>query len=156
MTPGVKEGIVETMARCFAPVPVARAFGISYECYRLHLRSDPAFRAGIDEARRYYVDLLRCEVHRRAVEGWEVPVFRRGKQVGVSRRYSDRLLLRHAASFDPAYRKTTTAEHRVRTRLPIPATGRLGNLSAEVREQLRAVARALRGHQLSSEGERPR
>ncbi|SFP72806.1 hypothetical protein [Sphingomonas rubra] len=35
---------------------------------------------------------IESEVRRRAVEGWDEPIFQGGKQVGVRRRYSDTLL----------------------------------------------------------------
>lgn len=44
--------------------------------------------AGLEAARPN----IEAEVMRRAVTGWEDPVFYRGKQVGVRRRYSDALL----------------------------------------------------------------
>ena len=36
---------------------------------------------------------LEAESRRRSVEGWEVPVYHRGKQIGTVRRYSDTLLI---------------------------------------------------------------
>ena len=143
MTAALKATIVEELHRCFAPASVARSLGISYECYRQHYHRDAAFKAAVDDARRWYTDFLRCEVHRRAVEGWEVPVFHRGKQCGTERRYSDRLLLRHIARFDPTYRQGTAVEQRTRI------TGRFENkrarfedLPPETREALRALVQA--------------
>ena len=38
----------------------------------------------------------------RAIEGWEEPVFYRGRQVAVRRRHDTRLLLAHIARLDKA------------------------------------------------------
>ncbi|MBG0776275.1 MAG: hypothetical protein H0S85_07535 [Desulfovibrionaceae bacterium] len=53
---------------------------------------DAAFAAAWDEALEAAVDALEEEVRRRALEGYEEPVFYGGEQVGVKRRYSDSLL----------------------------------------------------------------
>ena len=55
----------------------------------------------LDEAR----DVIRGEIYRRAVEGWEVPVFQGGRQVGSIRKYSDRLLEVRARAILPEHRK---------------------------------------------------
>jgi hypothetical protein len=53
---------------------------------------DPAFKAAWDEAIEIATDALEQEARRRALDGWEEPVFYRGEEVGRMRAYSDRLL----------------------------------------------------------------
>jgi hypothetical protein len=53
---------------------------------------DPAFKAACDEAIEIATDALEQEARRRALDGWEEPVFYRGEEVGRMRAYSDRLL----------------------------------------------------------------
>jgi hypothetical protein len=38
------------------------------------------------------IDRIEAEMHRRAIEGWDEPVFHRGRQVGTIRRFDSRLL----------------------------------------------------------------
>lgn len=144
MTDALKVAIVEELGRHFAPGSVARSFGVSYECYRQYLRKDPEFRAAVDEAREFYAESLRIEVHRRAVEGWDEPVFYNGVQCGVVRRYSDALLLRHVARFDPSYRATVSVEQRAPGREHWLSGYPIAKLSAEARVALAAVLQAER------------
>lgn len=53
---------------------------------------DKAFGALWDEAVEISTDLLEKEARRRAVTGWDEPVFHDGKKVGSIRKYSDRML----------------------------------------------------------------
>ena len=71
----------------------------SLEFGNVFVRND--FYHGLDEAR----DVIRGEIYRRAVEGWEVPVFQGGRQVGSIRKYSDRLLEVRARAILPEHRK---------------------------------------------------
>ena len=48
------------------------------------------------------LEVLEDEAYRRAVEGVEIPVFQSGKQVGVKRQWSDRLLVFLLAGLKPA------------------------------------------------------
>jgi hypothetical protein len=147
MTVEVKTALLEALSRSFAPVAVARGFGVSYECYRQHYHRDLAFRAAVEEARCAYVDHLRAEVHRRAVVGWLEPVIRRGKQIGTVRRHSDRLLLRHTAAFDSSYRAARVMDRRtgVGDRHLDPSGDRAAACAASgVSPRARSVAGALR------------
>jgi hypothetical protein len=53
---------------------------------------DEAFAREMRQAWDDYRDRILYEMHRRAVEGVDEPVYRRGRQVGLRRRYSDRLM----------------------------------------------------------------
>jgi hypothetical protein len=143
MTAEVKEAIVSMLERCFAPVSVARSLGISYECYRQHYNRDPDFKAAVEDARRIYTGLLHMEVHRRAVEGWTVPVFHQGRQVGTVRLYSDRLLVRHLARFDASYRVGSVVDRtaRVGGRVERPCKS-FERLPPDTQATVRAIARA--------------
>ena len=55
-------------------------------------KRDPDFLAAFQRARESAADKLESEAHRRAVEGYDRPIFQKGEQVGVERVYSDRLL----------------------------------------------------------------
>ena len=62
---------------------------------------------------------IEAEVYRRAVEGWDEPVFHGGKQVGVRRRYSDALLKMLAQ------RGFTAPQMACRPRMPIEEVERV-------------------------------
>jgi hypothetical protein len=53
--------------------------------------SDPEFAKAFAEAEQESMDLLEREAWRRATEGVDEPVFYKGAQCGVIKRYSDRL-----------------------------------------------------------------
>ncbi len=53
----------------------------------------PEFKARMDAAREEACDTLEAEAMRRAVHGYEQPVFHKGVQCGVVRRFSDALLM---------------------------------------------------------------
>jgi hypothetical protein len=53
---------------------------------------DEGFRRAWDDAIEIATDALEKEARRRALQGWDEPVFYRGAQVGKMRIYSDRML----------------------------------------------------------------
>jgi hypothetical protein len=54
---------------------------------------DEEFAADWDEAARIGAARLEDEARRRAVEGWDEPVWHKGIQCGTTRKYSDTLLI---------------------------------------------------------------
>lgn len=58
----------------------------------LWLDQDPQFKDDFSVAREDATDLLELEARRRAVDGWEQPVYQKGAEVGRIRLYSDRLM----------------------------------------------------------------
>ena len=87
---------------------------------------------------------IEAEVYRRAVEGWDEPVFHGGKQVGVRRRYSDALLKMLAQ------RGFTAPQTGCRPRMPIEEVervllwrlDRMGAKKSRDEEAAEAAARA--------------
>lgn len=53
---------------------------------------DEDFKARMDAAREEACDTLEAEAMRRAVQGYELPVYHKGVKCGVTRKYSDNLL----------------------------------------------------------------
>ncbi len=81
---------------------LARAtVGVSHATVYRHRLQDPDFRAMEDEALEQYRSSVHQAIHRRAIEGWEEPVYHNGVVVGSRRRYSDALLLAHAKRHSP-------------------------------------------------------
>jgi len=80
----------------------ARHAGVVYETVRLRRKSDPEFAQAVEEAHEEFVGRLKAEAVRRAVDGWEVPVYYKSDQVGVRREYSDALLMYLLKRHDPS------------------------------------------------------
>ena len=57
------------------------------------MKLDPAYKEAFEKVKELAADSLVREARRRAVDGWEEPVFQKGIQVGVTRKYSDILLM---------------------------------------------------------------
>lgn len=70
----------------------ARESGISPATVRNHLKSDLDFKAACDEAYRDFKESIESEVMRRAIMGWEEPVYQQGMLAGTVRKFSERLL----------------------------------------------------------------
>ncbi|MEL6300271.1 MAG: hypothetical protein AAFV47_09185 [Pseudomonadota bacterium] len=69
--------------------------------------NNPGFKEEFESAREIgawcRLDELREESRRRAVDGWDEPVFYEGKQVGAKRKYSDALLIAELKRHDKGY-----------------------------------------------------
>lgn len=70
----------------------ARAVGVDRQTVLRWRRADIRFSEAFDGVTEDTNDEVRMEVWRCAIVGWDEPVFWRGSQVGVTRRYSDKLL----------------------------------------------------------------
>lgn len=82
----------------------ARAADMSPESVRRRRMNDEEFAKACEEALQTYRETLEMEVHRRAVKGWDEPVYQKGEFVGTIRRYSDRLLELQVKRHVPEYR----------------------------------------------------
>lgn len=75
------------------------------------IRTDEEFGADYRAARGYDDDTIRAEIHRRAITGVEEPVFGSlgggagSGQIGVVRKFSDRLLAKMAEAYLPEYQQ---------------------------------------------------
>ena len=87
----------------------AIAAGVSRRTVHGWLKKSPDFRDRFEEAEEDSRDAIREEAHRRAIEGWEEPVYQRGVLVGHVRKYSDAILLKMMAARLPEYRALTTS-----------------------------------------------
>lgn len=90
--------------------------GLSYTSILKVRDLDKDFRELEDESYALYCSKIEAEIHRRAVEGWDEPVFspKTGQQVGTIRKYSDRLMERHAMRHIKEYRDKVDVDHTVK------------------------------------------
>lgn len=70
----------------------AQAAGVAPSTVRQHKKDDPEFLAALEEAYEDFRESLENEAMRRALMGWEEPVYQKGEQVGTIRKYDTRLL----------------------------------------------------------------
>lgn len=95
VTPKRQSAFLAAIARTGNITIAAQAAHIDRRRHYEWLQNDPdgsyaaAFRAAEEEA----VDLMEEAARQRAVDGWEEPVFYKGDQVAVIRKYSDVLLI---------------------------------------------------------------
>ncbi len=84
-----------------------------------------------------YKDKLVMEIDRRAVEGYDDPIFYQGEQVGRRKIYSDNLLMFRTKAIAPEYREVQ--EHRHKLSGSVDFVNRIAGLSDD---DLRALAQA--------------
>ncbi len=113
-TDELKERFCQKLAKCGLIAKSAHAIGVSHRTIEEHRKKDPEFLAAFKQALALYRDRVEQEVHDRAIEGWEEPVFYQGKQTSTKLVKSDRLLELHAKRHIPAYRDKFEADVSVR------------------------------------------
>jgi len=136
-----RHGIVIRAARAASPHAGERA---ALKTFYNARERDPEFAAAWDDAIATATSVVESELHRRAVEGYEEPVYQRGEKVGTVRRYSDRLLELRAKALLPHYREragdinvTATAQAAAVASVDLEAT--IAQLDEEGQHALRIV-----------------
>ncbi|HMB75485.1 MAG TPA: hypothetical protein VKN76_03740 [Kiloniellaceae bacterium] len=92
-TPKRRARFLEVLSEHAIVGRAAAAAGASRSAFYRWRREDPDFAADWDEAVDLGISALEDEALRRALEGEETPVFHGGKQIGVTRKLSERLLI---------------------------------------------------------------
>jgi len=109
-----KDIYVETLRETGEPAAAAEACGFTLATVRKHGVKDLEFAEAALEALQSYRATIAAEIHRRAIEGVDEPVFQGGVCVGYKRKYSDALLLAHAKRHMPEEygdKRVVTHEH---------------------------------------------
>lgn len=93
-TPDKQRGFINALAACGCVKAAAGHVGMTAKsAYRLRNRPDAAsFTAVWDRAQREGFARTRDNAVERALYGEQVPIYRRGRQVGTRVRYNDRLI----------------------------------------------------------------
>ena len=86
---------------CGQVKPACRKARISHVAHYRWMRLDPTYREAFERARVMAGDLVEDEAMRRAVDGWEEPVFFQGQVVGHITRYDGTLLVTLLKGFKP-------------------------------------------------------
>jgi hypothetical protein len=71
----------------------ANIAGVARQTHYDWMANDPAYPQLFENARQEANDALQREARRRAIEGWDEPVYQQGVCVGHKRRYSDTCLM---------------------------------------------------------------
>lgn len=79
-------------AECGNITQAAKKAKVNRTTHNFWLKKDDTYQARFDVAHLKACDSLEREARRRAVEGWNEPVYQKGVMVGVIRRFSDKLL----------------------------------------------------------------
>ena len=105
--PARKTTFLETLAETVNVSAACRKAGIRRRTAYNWRNTDPRFAREWDDALEDGIDAMEAELHRRAFEGVEKPVWHKGEQVGTVRHYSDGLAMFLLKAHRPArYRDT--------------------------------------------------
>ena len=91
--PARKTTFLETLAETVNVSAACRKAGIRRRTAYNWRNADPRFAREWDDALDDGIDAMEAELHRRAFEGVEKPVWHKGEQVGTVRHYSDGLAM---------------------------------------------------------------
>ncbi len=83
----------------------AQEAGINRTTVYTWLEHDEDFFFAYNQAKEDAKDVLRAEIYRRGVAGWDEDVYQLGKYRGTVRKYSDTLLIFHSKALMQEYRE---------------------------------------------------
>jgi len=89
----------------------AQAARVSPFAHYRRLERDPSYKLAFDQAWNDGCQRLEDEATRRAVEGWDEPVYQGGQRVGTKRKFSDRLLIARLEAEMPGKYGRQVLEH---------------------------------------------
>lgn len=112
LTPKKKEIFLEALAECGCVSHAANEAKFSRVRFYQERLIDTEFAERWDDALNIGNGAVDDEIYRRAVEGWDEPVFYKGDVCGTVRKYSDTLLIFLAKARRPnTYRDNIKIEH---------------------------------------------
>lgn len=93
----------------------AELAGLSYQTINRLKKDDEDFKALVNEAMQVYREVLEQEAHRRAVTGWDEPVFsqKTGEKIGTVKRYDSKLLELMLKRHIPEFREKFEGEIKI-------------------------------------------
>ena len=91
-TPDTRARFLDVLRETANVTKAAAAVNVSRRCAYDHRADDQEFADEWDDAVEEATDALEAEARRRALDGWDEPVYQGGALVGYVRKYSDRML----------------------------------------------------------------
>jgi hypothetical protein len=99
-----KELFLDAFAEHANVMLAAREAGIHRSTVYVWLEQDEEFSLAYNQAKENAKDVIRAEIKRRAVDGWDEEVYQLGHFAGKVHKYSDTLLIFQAKMLMPEYR----------------------------------------------------
>lgn len=128
---GWKRVFLEALAECGIVAVAATVAGVNRTAAHAARTKDAEFSAEWKDALRTAGDAAEAEMRRRAIDGWDEPVFYEGAVCGTIRRYDSKLLLAIVQAAKPKkYRQRK--EHVHRKGEPVVTQGRGKSMYAEL------------------------
>lgn len=113
-----KNDFLMTYIKCGTIAKAARKCKIDRTTHYQWMRQNEHYREAFAIARQRAGDLLEEEAHRRAMEGYEQPIYYKGEKVGSRKVYSDYLLVELLRGAKPEiYRPSTEVNTNVNINL---------------------------------------
>jgi hypothetical protein len=125
-----KTAFLAAYAECGVISRACKIADIGRTTYYDWMDSDSSFVAAFGEAHAHAVESMEAEARRRAIEGWDEPVFHEGSVCGYKRKFSDTLLIFMLKGAKPeTYRDSLSVEgkHSITNQqinIYLPANGR--------------------------------
>ncbi len=137
LTPEKLSAFVHVLAETCQVSKACQAVGISRWTAYQWRKNDPDFAASWDDALKAGLIACEDEMHRRAYEGVDKPVFHQGVQCGTIREYSDTLAIFLAKAHAPE-------KYRENSKVELSGHLALGQMSdEEIRAELAALAQSV-------------
>lgn len=118
-----KAQFLEVYARTGLIREARQVVGVGHETVRRWRESDSDFAQLMKDARETFNDGIRAEIYRRALIGWDEPVYKNGEQIGSVHRYSDRLLALLARRIPELRPQKSVDLHMDNQAMPVSITG---------------------------------
>jgi hypothetical protein len=134
----------------------AQKCGFSLDGFRRLRLRDKEFAEGWEDARRNAVLMAEDELIRRAMVGWEEPVFYKGEEVGKTRKYSDSALIfflkyNWAEKYNPINKVAIDVSSQDGSLIPRPVQVADENQMSEIREIFKFLRNEAKEQNLSKE-----
>lgn len=113
MTGDQKAEFVRLMHRSGVAEYVLAHLGLTRTDLKAAQEADLSFAQACDDSLQIRRATIEEEVTRRAIDGWDEPVYHRGELAGHIRRFSDPMLALLARRHIPAYRESVRVEQQV-------------------------------------------
>ncbi len=132
-----KELFLDSFSECANVMLAARAAGVHRSTIYLWLEHDQDFSIAFNLAKDNARDVLRAEIKRRGVDGWDEEVYQLGHFAGTVRKYSDTLLIFQAKALMPdEYRDRQTVDMNANVTGSVQTTDLTNDLRLLTNEQL--------------------